>query len=776
MTIVVSLLYAAEVALTGVWRWTAIATAVVLIFRRSQRGDVGVRHALAALLIAFCALEARSVVLVLLAILIVIPRRSAQAAAVLSFGALGVHLAWWRYLAGFPVERLPEWLVAAVSWLSGSVAHVTSTALLVRGHTVKFSHVAVVGLLVPLATALFQLEANRTTVLRFLGAMALSALTLLGIATAFSLAGHVHFFAAGGWPLVPLCVGTAGSLLITGRATQAAFPWGRWFAVVLLLVTVGQVRTVTPTRSLRILFDEAHGKWETIDGSFGTGRYGRDTTYNYVLLARWLEKKHTVGALRDHWTDIDADVLVVKMPTEYYNVAEKSAIERFVRGGGLLVVLGDHTNLYGTAFVINDLLRPYGLEIEADASVPWDGEHYDYRPAWWQRSRYLRSIGLLQFQTAASIRAHHPLVVPVLAGDRVSGEDADYSNERFFGDLHPGPEDRHPPLVFAAERRLGQGRVLLFGDSTIFSTFSVMAPGNSELFQNFIEQGTSGRSLFRLWLVLAVAVLGIAVAGSRRILFAFALLPAIAAIASGPLQRASLDRYPADWIEVDGLHSSVEFRFDPRGTHGVTFDDYSTFFAWIGRTGALPRVSKELYTDVSLPTVVINPDQPFTHSELERVERYVKGGGRLLVMDDLRFSARSTAKPLLERLGISVETVASPGRIHEAGPPRLPPNLLALPSELMRPGQRVPGKERAGAPDMQDVPVGVSAFLVDERGRIVAGQRQVGNGIVVVFQRSAIFSDFVLGDVWGGQEVDPEQLARYQLEYDLIALLRRGSR
>lgn len=775
MTILVSLLYAAEVGLVGYWRWTAIGLAFLLLIRLlGDSRPVRLSNWIAASLLAVGAAQTQSPILAANAVLVVVPRQGAQSAAWLTLVALGIHVLWWRYLGAMPLDLIPQWVADLASFIAGSTFHVTSAGVATGGHFIRFSAVPLATVAIPMLVALSQVEQPRAAVPRFFGLLVLALLSTLATVAILTIAGHVHFFATGGWTLVPIAVGSLAAILLPSPAShEIPQTWGLWSAAVVVLAVLWSAGMNPTSRSLRIAFDEAHGKWETIDASFGTSKYGRDTVYNYALLARWLQTKHTVIPLRQGWRTIDADVLVIKMPTSFYSDSEKTAIDAFVRAGGLLLVLGDHTNLYGTALIINDLLGRYGFEIEATASVPLADDHYDYRPAWWQRTRYLRSVEYIQFQTSASIKTRHPYGIPFLVGDQVVAEEADYSNERFFGDLHPGPEDRQAPIVLGAERRLGRGRIILFADSTIFSSFSMMAPGNRELFQNFMEMGTAHRSALRMALLGLAFLLFLVRGRGCRCTLTLAVAPVVLAFATwSGAASASVEMYPAKWIDFDMLHSRMELRFDPLGTHGSGIEDYSTFFAWVGRTWAMPLASRRPYQDPKRPTILINPDKPFTRQELEEIEHYVKLGGHLLLLDDPRFSTRSTTNDVLHHFAISTRLLATPTSINDPGPPKLSAELLALPFDLVRDDHRGIGQRRADGSEVTLVPSGTTSLLVNGAGLAVASQRQVGAGALIFVQNSTMFSDFGLGDVWGGQELDPERERMYQLVYDLIALLR----
>lgn len=781
MMTVVGLLYLAEVSLPSPWRWFAIAIGGILAMRlRSQNASALRRFrptaALAALAIGTAAAYSQSPVLGVCAILLLSPRLEHRRTAAMTLVAIGVHLTWWRYLATFPLRGVPAPVAALASWLLSPIVYVTPTAFVVQGHTISWSSLPLVTAFAPVIAAVLMASPDQLVLKRMAASAAATVAALLAVIVTLTLWGHTHFSETPWWPILVVAISVMAAAWIRPSAGISEPRWGLWLLSA-SLVCVAWNAGIGPNRvALRVAFDEGHGQWETVRAVFRREAYGRDTTYNYGLLFQWLGSKHHVSVIDADWSNIAADVLVVKMPTKFFAEAEKQAIGRFVRAGGLLIVIGDHTNLYGTAFVINDLVGPYGLEIEADATVPLDGEHYDLRPAWWQRTRYLRGIEEIQFQTAATILAHSPFVLPVLVGDRVVGEDADYSNDRFFGDLHPGLEDRQSPLVVAAERRVGAGRVLLFGDSTIFSSFSVMTPGNADVFQNFIEQGTVQRSVWRVIITVGLIALALIAARDSRLVFGLSAVVLVVAVGGfAGRASASLDTYSAARLDVDGAHSRLELRADTRNAHGPAFDDYSTFFAWIGRTGAFPHVSRNAYDDPQTATLILNPLQVFTLNELDRIERYVKRGGRLLVMDDGRFASRTTAGPLLARFGIDLRPTIGAGRLFDAGPPALSPNLLGVPFDLLGFGPRQLGNERASGTQVKVVPVGATPLLVDADGGVVAAEKAVGRGAVVVFLDSSVFSDFVMGDVWGGDDPSPEQQRLYQLEFDLIDRVTRRS-
>src|SRR2546426_224216 len=120
----------------------------------------------------------------------------------------------------------------------------------------------------------------------------------------------------------------------------------------------------------RILVDDAHSDWEWTSIPFDRTTYGRQSTYSYYCLLDFLAHHYSVTSnADDELTEAllaDADVLILKTPTRPYLESERDAIVRFVQGGGGLLLISDHTNLFGMTTYINPIGEPFGVEFLMD--------------------------------------------------------------------------------------------------------------------------------------------------------------------------------------------------------------------------------------------------------------------------------------------------------------------------------------------------------------------------------------------------------------------------
>jgi len=541
-----------------------------------------------------------------------------------------------------------------------------------------------------------------------------------------------------------------------------------------------------PPRPLRIVIDDAHGEWETTQRSFDISHYGRDTVYTYALLRDWLSSRHFVEA------DVTApirprgDVLLIKTPAVPYSEEEIGSIETFVRGGGGLLVLGDHTNLFGTTQHINDVLAPVDMRLRSDAALPITGVTRIFRASWWNAGP-LFPLGVpFEFQTSATIVAGSPWAHPLAVDTEIVAEAAEYSNERNFGDLRPSPEDRFPPLAAAAWAPWGRGRVVLLADSTPWSNFSFFAPPNKEVLDAALRFAAVPPASLLAFLLLSVsgicliAALSTGSSAAPCIGAAFAsygLLCALIPAGAAGFQTTPLrsDAPPPRRLFIDSQLGPVNWNSDIRTGAPADRDVYTTFLAWISRLGFQPEIrTQDVYSDPKVPVLVINPTRRVDAGAAAMAEAYVRSGGRLLVLDDPDQRPASTAESLLEIFDIQYHPEVVDAKIHAAEGPPLPELVWALPLSLLQETRGQPGRVLASSAGLCMSLRGVDPVLVDEKGVVIYGRKKIGQGSVRVFARSSVFSQMVMGDVWGGVEPGQAKEQIYALEYSLLEELFGG--
>ena len=143
----------------------------------------------------------------------------------------------------------------------------------------------------------------------------------------------------------------------------------------------------------RVMFDEFHRVdmpdsgvhgWEPTDTTFNTEDYGHNASYTYCILYDYLDHFYNVSRLTtklDDQTLAACDVFVLKVPTAKLEPTEVTALTKFVAHGGGLMLIGEHTDVFGTGTYLNDVARRFGFRFRYDCLFDIDQLFQErYRP------------------------------------------------------------------------------------------------------------------------------------------------------------------------------------------------------------------------------------------------------------------------------------------------------------------------------------------------------------------------------------------------------------
>lgn len=237
-----------------------------------------------------------------------------------------------------------------------------------------------------------------------------------------------------------------------------------------------------------LLDDRLSGVWEPAGRLLDSERYGDFSAYSFATFGEFLGRRYdlTINADQPYTEELlrDYDMLVLKTPHVALGREEVEAVLRWTDEGGSLFLIGDHTDLGGMNSFLNVFATAAGIELLNDAV-----EHADLPGfARWEPSPWLGhplTVGLppIAFMTGCSLKLTGS-AVPVLALRRVVAREGDYSKNSNFGSVPPRPHTPQGTLVAAAAGRIGDGRVLVFTDSTVLSSFAFFMDGHAE----FVER------------------------------------------------------------------------------------------------------------------------------------------------------------------------------------------------------------------------------------------------------------------------------------------------
>ena len=514
----------------------------------------------------------------------------------------------------------------------------------------------------------------------------------------------------------------------------------------------------------RVLIDEKHSNWEWTTEPFDTTWYGGRSGYNYYCLAEYWDHYYHVETRRDSLTsDLlkQWDVLVLKTPTSPFSPDEVDAVVKFVREGGGLFLIGDHTNVFGTSTHLNPVAERFGMYFRYDATY----NLVDLGLSVFERpKRFAHPVVrfMPDYMFATSCTLYSPLLSEnVILGYGLRAMYLDYSETSYFPTKAEKLDYDFGLFVQAGGVKYGKGRVLGYTDSTCFSNFFMFIPGKPELALASIEwlnRANRWAWVNRVFLFAALVGLVLLVAEARR-----NTAPGFwnTAIASGTLTVVVLatvfdvsvkkhyplptPRRPIAHVTFDQGHGNYAL---PVETLPVTnWQDFQTFYVWTQRVGLVPRNETTVRDAVkdSRALIEIQPCKPFTIEEIDLIVDLVRRGGTLVVLDSPE-NSQSTARSLLGPFNISFEndTADSVAVLDERG------DTL--------------GTARKAYAIKEVVPLWT---LSD--GRVVMGYRPFEKGKVVVCGAAYLFSS----EVMGSTAVVPNEKQRriYRAEYDIFQRL-----
>lgn len=436
-----------------------------------------------------------------------------------------------------------------------------------------------------------------------------------------------------------------------------------------MMLTVGLFLDMPGHRKQgRVAVDEYHSDWEPTDRPFDKDDYGQEAGYNYACIYDYCSHFYEMSRL-DKPIDEDVlkscDVLMVKVPTSRYEPNEIAAIEGFVKRGGGLMLVGEHTNVFNTGTFINDIAKIFGFSFRYDCLFDIDTTFFQkYYPPLVPHP-IVQNMPPMNFAVSCSI---DPGVSPGRAVIRSTGLKnlpADYHASNFYPQVEDKAEMRYGAFVQLWTVNYGSGRVLAFTDSTIFSNFATFEPGKAELMLGMLEWLNHSNRRFNpqpLLILLGLLLLVIALVLSTGSVGAFIVLIGAGLFGwSGgvvstrlihqhsmppPQAQSPMVQVVVDRTVCDGPLSRSGFISGERNGFGI-------FERWILRLGYFTSRREGLDALRDDLVVFTYPNQTVRDEFREKLVDYVTSGGNVLILDSPD-NTNSTANSLLYPFGVSI--------------------------------------------------------------------------------------------------------------------------
>ena len=424
-----------------------------------------------------------------------------------------------------------------------------------------------------------------------------------------------------------------------------------------------------PRKTGRILVDEYHSTWERTDRPYDTSWYGQESGYNYACIYDYCSRFYSMARLN---TPIDAnalkscDVLIAKVPTSRYGPEEIDRIEQFVRKGGGLLLVGEHTNVFQTGVHLNDIAGRFGFRFRYDCVFDIDGVFRQlYEPSLVPHP-IMQNMPPLDFAVSCSIDPGFSVGRAVILATGLRNLPADYHASNFYPQVEDRAEARYGAFIQLWTVRRGAGRVAAFGDSTIFSNFSTFEPGKPELMLGLLEwlnHRNTSADLRPLLFVLSALLAGAAFVlskrwpGSRLVLLGGALLGwSLAVVSVRAVNQASypLPKPARPFTHVVIDRTVCDAPLSKSGFIGGEQNGFGIFERWILRLGCF--TSRRQGNDVFAGDMIVfmHPNGPVSPKFRTALGKYVKDGGKVLILDSAA-NTQSTANLLLHPFGLSID-------------------------------------------------------------------------------------------------------------------------
>lgn len=585
------------------------------------------------------------------------------------------------FLALFLLENIPT---AWILWNQGSLAFTYALskligAKLLLGPSVSGLYQLLLFLFFSICAYLTYLRnLNRlllSVVLLFISYLAFLSLLRYTMDSAYLIANvQLLFFPLGFASILPISIKKTES-----KPTNICQSGNKRVVVLILSIalaffgsTLLFVYPIEPSSSDRtVLFYEKSSllDWES-------PKYGRYTLLSsgmYGLLPQYLKASGYETAMvpsLSYESLRDVKVLVMILPDEEFSKKDSEFIKEWVKAGGSLLLLADHTDIGGFMSKANSLLEPFNIQIKFDIADPVNRGRMFFPSKGWFGCLEIKNHpinykiinpGQIQIAGGASLTISAGSY-PIIVGSYGFSDPGDYSNSgrgAYLGNRSYDHGEQLGDVVLAAGSYYGKGKVVVFGDT---SSFQNSALCYSFSFLNNIFSFLSSETSFiihfqyplaALFLIGSLSLLIFSYKGPRLSLAVFTLAICLGILLANLINTGVMEtqrpQAMGDIVYIDSSHlEQIEpVPFQENSIDGLSIN--------LQRNGFLPillRDFDETKISRSKMLVFIAPTQNFAKNELNFLESYMNNGGIIILA--IGFEDKPPIQPLLKKIGFDI--------------------------------------------------------------------------------------------------------------------------
>jgi len=470
-------------------------------------------------------------------------------------------------------------------------------------------------------------------------------------------------------PPVVLCGRRGVSLMPAGT-----FKWKSRHAVSVAIIVVSSIVLThspdfgkEPGRRM-LVYGRGYLDWKVPQ----FGEYGPFSGGMFGLMPKYLALEgYQVSIIRDEIITSQAleghDILVLinlgKEQGKEWKNEEIETIWAYVEQGGAILILGDHTNVFGLQDCFNELLARVRIRFEFDSAYPC-------REGWQNciASRPHPLTGNLPTYRGFGIAIGASLTIsspafPVVFG-RFSFSDKGYKENVMGSYLGNYAYEKGEPIgdmVLVAAAYYGKGKVLVFGDTSMFQNGAWFA--GFQPFAHNIVRWLSTRSVVRgygslqlaLWVVLTGSLFVLSIRMKRDVALFLAPYCLGLGILVGWMWLGLATKSPV----LEGDLALFDYSHGPRvNIDGAETTGVGGFLTNLDRNGYLSLRLDEFDHDQIMKSklyATVAPVVPYSSSEIKTLIGFMERGGFVIAASG--YPERSGILPLLARLGLDVANV-----------------------------------------------------------------------------------------------------------------------
>jgi hypothetical protein len=365
----------------------------------------------------------------------------------------------------------------------------------------------------------------------------------------------------------------------------------------------------------------------------------------------------------------------------------------------------------------------------------------------------------------------------------------DYGHKNFFGNMKLDSDEDYGLFVQAAAVKHGEGRVVAFSDSTVFSNFSFFWPGKSEFFLNALDylnrKNRYGNTLNLLFLAgglvgLIASILLIHRFDLRPHVPVYILLGAISFWFSAnrinhlnghhytnlqPHTKYTTVAFETQYSNIGLTETSAllgeqitEEHLLQGHEHGHEhgpirwdYETFRTFYINLARLRVFPMTKTSLHEALHTGqiVVIINPGKQFAEGDIHRLDHFLQRGGRVLLLDSVT-NDRLATNQLLRRFNARINFSLLPIEVSWQVPKR--EVKVKNGTDDRKEAQKKPEYEKRAYGTISLPRLEVNGehrpIFSDDGNRLLAVEIKRGKGSLVVFVDSTHFSNAVMGRVY----------------------------